>query len=109
ALEFFAPDIAVLEFPAWDCQPYDRVSPHAGFVAQRMTTLARLARLKGREGGSILLSTVNAVLQRVPQKSLLATQTLSAAPGNVLAMDGIVKWLELHRFLGASTGRGPRA
>src|SRR5262249_5303884 len=89
ALAFFPPDIAVLEFPAWDCQPYDRVSPHAGFVAQRMTTLARLARLKGREGGSILLTTVNAVLQRVPQKSLLATQTLSAAPGNMLAMDGI--------------------
>ena len=31
------------EFPAWDCLPYDRVSPHAGIVAQRMTTLSRLA------------------------------------------------------------------
>ena len=30
ALSFFAPDIEVLEFPAWDCLPYDRVSPHAG-------------------------------------------------------------------------------
>jgi len=28
ALKFFAPDIVLLEFPAWDCQPYDRVSPH---------------------------------------------------------------------------------
>src|SRR5262245_61408168 len=37
ALAFFAPDIAATEFPAWDCLPYDRVSPHAGFVAQRMT------------------------------------------------------------------------
>jgi transcription-repair coupling factor (superfamily II helicase) len=107
ALAFFAPDIAVLEFPAWDCQPYDRVSPHAGFVAQRMTALARLARLKGREGGSILLTTVNAALQRVPQKALLATQTLAAAPGNMLAMDGIVKWLELNGFLRASTVREP--
>jgi transcription-repair coupling factor (superfamily II helicase) len=107
ALAFFAPDIAVLEFPAWDCQPYDRVSPHAGFVAQRMTTLARLARLKGREGGSILLTTVNAALQRVPHKALIATQTLAAAPGNMLAMDGIVKWLELNGFLRASTVREP--
>ena len=47
ALTFFAPDMAVLEFPAWDCLPYDRVSPHAGVVAQRMTALARLARVKG--------------------------------------------------------------
>ena len=49
ALAFFAPDLEVLEFPAWDCLPYDRVSPHAGVVAQRMTALSRLARLKGRE------------------------------------------------------------
>ncbi len=33
ALAFFAPDIEVLEFPAWDCLPYDRVSPHAAVVA----------------------------------------------------------------------------
>src|SRR5215472_7488097 len=105
SLAFFAPDIAVLEFPAWDCQPYDRVSPHAGVVAQRMTVLARLARLKGRAGASVLLTTVNAVLQRVPQKSLIGAQTLSAAPGNMLAMDGIVKWLELNGFLRASTVR----
>ncbi len=25
ALEFFAPDLPLLQFPAWDCQPYDRV------------------------------------------------------------------------------------
>src|SRR5690348_14267713 len=107
ALAFFAPDLALLEFPAWDCQPYDRVSPHAGFVAQRMTTLARLARLKGRAGASILLTTVNAVLQRVPKKTLLAAQTLSAAPGNMLAMDGIVGWLDLNGFMRASTVREP--
>ena len=49
ALSFFAPDIEVLEFPAWDCLPYDRVSPHPAVVAQRMMTLARLARSTGRE------------------------------------------------------------
>ncbi len=27
ALAFAAPDLPVLEFPAWDCLPYDRVSP----------------------------------------------------------------------------------
>ena len=44
ALEFFAPDLPVMQFPAWDCQPYDRVSPHGGILAQRLTTLARLSR-----------------------------------------------------------------
>ncbi len=107
ALKFFAPDVVELEFPAWDCQPYDRVSPHAGVVAQRMTTLSRLARVKGRDRPSVLLTTVNAVLQRVPAKELLAAKALSASPGNVLRMDDIVRWLELNGFLRASTVREP--
>src|SRR5206468_7439830 len=41
ALAFFAPEIEVNEFPAWDCLPYDRVSPHSGILARRMTTLSR--------------------------------------------------------------------
>jgi transcription-repair coupling factor (superfamily II helicase) len=32
ALAFFAPDVAVLNFPAWDCMPYDRVSPSHAFL-----------------------------------------------------------------------------
>jgi transcription-repair coupling factor (superfamily II helicase) len=105
ALAFFAPDIEVLEFPAWDCLPYDRVSPHGGVVAQRMTTLARLARIKGRERPAILLATVNAMLQRVAPREALSRQSLAAAPGNVIAMSGITEWLELNGFIRASTVR----
>ena len=119
ALAFFAPDIAALEFPAWDCQPYDRASPHAATVAQRMTALSRLARRKappnppqqaGQGKGarpSVLLTTVNAAVQRVPARDVLARQALSAAPGTMLAMDGIVAWLELNGFMRASTVREP--
>jgi transcription-repair coupling factor (superfamily II helicase) len=107
ALGFFAPDIEALEFPAWDCLPYDRVSPHAGFVAQRMTALSRLARIKGRDRPSVLLTTVNAALQRVPARNLVARQSLSVAPGNMLAMAGITQWLELNGFVRASTVREP--
>src|SRR5579862_3506335 len=105
ALAFFAPEIEVLQFPAWDCQPYDRVSPHAGLVAQRMTALSRLARIKGRDKPAVVLTTVNAALQRVPAKDLIAKLALSAAPGNVLGMDGVTRWLELNGFMRASTVR----
>ena len=98
ALGFFAPDIEVLEFPAWDCLPYDRVSPHAAIVAQRMMTLARLARVQGRERPAVLLTTVNAILQRVPARDLIGKQSLSAAPGNMLPMAGIIQWLDLNGF-----------
>ena len=107
ALAFFGPDIQVMEVPAWDCQPYDRVSPHAGVVAQRMTALSRLARVKGRDKPSVLLTTVNAALQRVPAREFVATHALSVAPGNVTGMETIVEWLELNGFMRASTVREP--
>ena len=42
ALRFFAPDMPVVQFPGWDCLPYDRVSPNADISATRMATLAGL-------------------------------------------------------------------
>src|SRR3982075_1468859 len=81
ALEFFAPDLPVMQFPAWDCQPYDRVSPHGGILAQRLTTLARLARLVGCEKPPFLLTTVNAVVQRVPAREVVAAAVLFVPPG----------------------------
>jgi transcription-repair coupling factor (superfamily II helicase) len=107
ALAFFGPDIQVMEFPAWDCLPYDRVSPNAAVVAQRMTVLSRLTRVKGRDKPSILLTTVNAALQRVPTRDFVATHALSVAPGNVIGMQGVVDWLELNGFIRASTVREP--
>lgn len=107
ALAFFGPDIETLEFPAWDCLPYDRVSPNASVVAQRMTALSRLTRVKGRDKPSVLLTTVNAALQRVPARDFVATHALSVAPGNVLGMHGVIEWLELNGFTRASTVREP--
>src|SRR6266700_5181408 len=107
ALGFFDPGLAVLEFPAWDCLPYDRASPHTGAVAQRMTALARLARHKGSDRPSVVLTTVNAALQRVPAKDLVATQSLAVVPGQVLDMQGITRWLELNGFARTATVREP--
>ena len=107
ALSFFGPDIEVMEFPAWDCLPYDRVSPNAAAIAQRMTTLSRLTRVKGRDKPSVLLTTVNAALQRVPARDFVATHALSVALGNVIGMQGVIDWLELNGFIRASTVREP--
>jgi transcription-repair coupling factor (superfamily II helicase) len=105
ALAFFAPGIEVLPLPAWDCLPYDRASPAGSIVARRMTTLARLARVKGREAGTIVLTTVNAALQRVPARALIATQSFSAAQGNALSLDEVVGWAEVNGFLRTPTVR----
>jgi transcription-repair coupling factor (superfamily II helicase) len=107
ALEFFGPDLSVMQFPAWDCQPYDRVSPHGAVLAQRLTTLARLARLTGSDKPLIVLTTVNAAVQRVPARDTVAAQALSVAPGHIVPMDSVIAWLEHNGYSRSSTVREP--
>ena len=62
ALAFFHPELNTLTFPAWDCLPYDRVSPNGEITSRRIDTLTRLA------GGTeptplIVLTTVNALVR----------------------------------------------
>ncbi len=52
-----------------------------------------------------MLTTINAALQRVPSRELLARQSLSAAPGNVIAMGDLQAWLETNGYLRTSTVR----
>jgi len=79
ALAFFAPDAVVLTFPAWDCLPYDRVSPNPDVSAARMATLAGLAQ--GVPGPFILLTTLNAATQRIPARDVLKAASFTAKVG----------------------------
>ncbi|MCV6824382.1 MULTISPECIES: transcription-repair coupling factor [Halocynthiibacter] len=79
ALGFFAPDTAVLEFPGWDCLPYDRVSPNADTAAARMAVLAGLVH--GAPKRFVLLTTLAAATQRVPARDVLKISAFSARVG----------------------------
>ncbi len=106
AMTFAAPEIEILDFPSWDCQPYDRVSPNAAISARRILVLSRLARSRTtRERPRILSTTINALLQRVVPHDKIASDTFSAAPGNVVPMESLVHWLETNGFARASTVR----
>ncbi|HAT87275.1 MAG TPA: hypothetical protein DCS30_15770, partial [Rhizobiales bacterium] len=61
ALRFFAPKYECLSIPAWDCVPYDRVSPNAEISARRMTALSQLA-YSTFDKPVIVLTTINAIL-----------------------------------------------
>jgi transcription-repair coupling factor (superfamily II helicase) len=103
ALNFFAPDLSVLTFPAWDCLPYDRVSPNAAVSARRMATLAVLAQADS--SAAIVLATVNALLQHVPARDAVGAQSVVMKAGNVRPMDDIARWLEMNGFTRTSTVR----
>ncbi len=73
ALAFFDPALEILTFPAWDCLPYDRASPNTEIVSRRVDTLTRLADTRDgpEDGKRIVLTTVNALVQRVPPRPCL--------------------------------------
>lgn len=81
ALAFLAPGLAVLDFPAWDTTPYDRISPSPDIQAARMATLAGLAQ-GAVKGPFVLLTTLNAVMQRVPPRNLVAAASFTARVGD---------------------------
>ena len=94
ALEFIMPEAEVIRFSAWDCLPYDRVSPNPAIVSERIATLARLLEKPNRP--RIVLTTVNALIQRVPPRSAFADASME------LAVNGQVKPEKLAAYLEAS-------
>lgn len=104
-IAFEAPDLKVINFPAWDCLPYDRVSPSAEVSAQRMMALAAIGALKETPKAAIIITSANAVLQRVPKIESVAQQMFSAKPGSVIAMDEITRKLSSNGFERVSTVR----
>ena len=91
SLRFFAPEVEALVFPAWDCLPYDRVSPHRDIVARRLDVLTRLMQPVGARPQAVI-TTVNALLQRVPPPEALAGRVLTLEAGQNLPAE------RLHGF-----------
>ena len=105
ALAFFAPEAVVLTFPAWDCLPYDRVSPNPDISATRMATLAALQA--GVPGPFVLLTTLSAAMQRVPARSVLAASSFTAKVGGRIDEAGLKNFLVRMGFTPASTVSEP--
>ena len=105
ALRFFEPGLPVFVFPAWDCLPYDRVSPNAEVSAARMAVLATLAT--GYTKPFVLLTTVNAALQRVPARNTLKTASFIAEVGSQIDEAALRKFFSRMGFVKAPTVAEP--
>ncbi|MGJ8622435.1 MAG: transcription-repair coupling factor [Yoonia sp.] len=105
ALAFFAPDVPVFTFPAWDCLPYDRMSPNTDISATRMAVLAGLVHAMPDQ--FILLTTLSAATQRVPARSLLREAAFTATVGKRLDEDALRKFLVRMGFTQSPTVMEP--
>ncbi|SFR39421.1 transcription-repair coupling factor [Yoonia tamlensis] len=105
ALAFFAPDIPVFTFPAWDCVPYDRSSPNADVSAARMATLAGLVH--GMPERFVLLTSLAAATQRVPARAILREAAFKATVGNRIDEDALRSFLVRMGFTQSPTVMEP--
>jgi transcription-repair coupling factor (superfamily II helicase) len=107
-LRFFHPGVETLAFPAWDTLPYDRVSPNLEIMAQRASVLATLAtQAEGSGAGRVVVTTVSAILQRVPPREVFAGTTLAFARGGRLELSALLNFLARHGFNRVGTVREP--
>jgi transcription-repair coupling factor (superfamily II helicase) len=107
AARFFAPDLRVLHFPAWDCLPYDRVSPRSDIESQRLATLAALAARGERSGSALVVTTVNAAVQRVAPASLVREASFLAKAGAHVDLDTLTRFLTRNSYARSGTVREP--
>ena len=97
------PGHPILPLPAWDCLPYDRVSPNGVTIAARMTTLSALAR--GDDKGVVVLTAANALIQRLPPREIVAGMSFAAKAGQVVDSDKLIAWAAGNGYLRVPTVR----
>ena len=107
ALSFFAPGREALTLPAWDCLPYDRVSPRAEIASRRMVALSRLATSEVAPAGprAIVLTTVNAALQRLPAADAVRGAVFTAGVGESIDLGALTDYLARNGYSRSGTVR----
>ena len=96
AARFFAPELEVIEFPAWDCLPYDRASPALSVSARRLAALHRLQA--GKIGSQLLVTTVNALLQRVLTPFRVREAVRELKPEMTIAREALIGLLQRQGY-----------
>ena len=76
-------DLPVFHFPDHETLPYDAFSPHPDIIAERLSTLASLARLER----GLLIVPVATLMQRLPPRSHALGRNIQLKTGQKLVID----------------------
>jgi transcription-repair coupling factor (superfamily II helicase) len=97
AATYFAPELEVLTFPAWDCLPYDRSSPSLRYTAERLATLHALQRPADKP--QLLVTTVNAATQRTLTPFRVRQLVARLAAGERIDLNRLTALLQANGYV----------
>jgi len=101
AATFFAPELETLYLPAWDCLPYDRASPSLRVASDRLAALDALAHPSAK--AQLLVTTVNAMLQRTLSPDRIRDTTAVIKPGARFDRDRLSAALSANGYVRTDT------
>ena len=101
AAAWFAPELEVFSYPAWDCLPYDRASPTLHVMAERIAALHRLQQ--PARGPQLFVTTANAVGQRTLTPFRIRQLVAKLAPGERIGRDRVAALLQANGYVRVET------
>ena len=108
ALSLFIPRENILLFPAWDCLPYDRVSPNNKVISRRLRTLIDLTKnYESKLNRTVLLTTCNAAFQRIPKRLSLDPEHISIEVSVELDVKALTGYLKRNGYTRSGTVMEP--
>lgn len=90
-LKILLPTASIYLFPAWDCLPYDRISPNLETITERLLTLQALQERSPQP--SIVITSINAYLQKLPPREALKQHSLQLSVGDKLNQEQFISFL----------------
>ena len=96
-LHFMFPEVKVLEFPAWDTVPYDRVSPNSAIIAKRVDTLSQIVFNEGKQPLAVITS-IGAVLQKLPPAKIFKNARRTVKVGEKLNFDDFLHYIVINGY-----------
>lgn len=97
-LQYMYPELKVLRFPAWDTVPYDRVSPNSGIMSERVETLAELALHPKEKKPRVIITSVGAVLQKLPPAKIFLNSSREVRVGERLNFNDFLHYAAVNGY-----------
>jgi transcription-repair coupling factor (superfamily II helicase) len=98
---YFAPEIEIVTYPAWDCLPYDRASPTLRVMAERLAALHRLQQAPKKP--QLVVTTANAATQRTLTPFRIRQLVARLAPGERIGRDKLAVLLSANGYVRTDT------